>query len=421
MKLSKRLVDSFVFEGKENSSGTFSKDIRWDDSIPGFGIRIYPSQKKSFVLFYRNNGQQRFMTLGAYGSELTLDQARSRARIELGKINQGLDPLSDRKRAKQGETVKELCIHYMEEHAKPHKATWETDQGRIDRYIIPFLGNLQVKSISHSNLANLHRKIGDTFEVKTTKNGKETANILGGRYEANRVLQLLSKMLDLARQWGFVDKNNLNPTRDIQYFKESSRDRYVSHEELPKLTEQIEKIENIYIRNLLWMYLLSGARKSELLKVKWEDIDYDRNELRMPKTKNGKVHYLPLSKAALAVLENLPKLANNPYVFCGKNEGKPLVNIDKTWRRVRKDAGCADVRLHDLRRTLGSWMAQSGNSLHLIGKVLNHSRPSTTAIYSRFAQDHVREALEAHSKQIMGIAGKTPIAEIVEMPKKNRK
>jgi len=423
MKLTKKAIDSFEFEGKKNPSGAFSKDIRWDDQIPNFGLRIYPSQKKSFVLFYRSDGRQRFMTLGSYGSELTLDQARTKARIELGKINEGQDPLGDKKKAQQGETMKELCVHYMEEHAKPHKATWDTDQGQIDRYVIPFLGNLRVKSISHSDLASLHRKIGETFEATITKDGKEETKVYGGKYEANRVVQLISKMFDLARQWGFVDKNHLNPTSDIKYFKEESRDRFVTQKELPKLAEEIDSIDNIYIRNLLWLYLLSGTRKSELMKAKWEDVDFERKEMKLPKTKKGKPHYLPLSGPALTILENLPKLANNPFIFCGKKEGQPLVNIDKQWRKVRAKAGCSDVRLHDLRRTLGSWMAQSGNSLHLIGRVLNHSKPATTAVYSRFSQDNVREALESHGQQVLGVTGKKEIAEIVginEIKKKKK-
>ncbi len=108
-------------------------------------------------------------------------------------------------------------------------------------------------------------------------------------------------------------------------------------------------------------------------------------------------------------------MEGNLYIIVGKKEGKHLVNIDKAWRRARKAAGVEDVRLHDLRRTVGSWLAQAGNSLHLIGRVLDHTSPATTAVYARFGEDQVRQALEDHGKRIMGVAGKKPSADVFDI------
>jgi integrase len=165
----------------------------------------------------------------------------------------------------------------------------------------------------------------------------------------------------------------------------------------------------------LWLYLLTGMRKSELLSAKWTDIDWQRQELRLGKTKAGRVHYVPLSAPAIAILRDLPRIEGSPYILPGHVHGRPLGNINKSWERIRKAAGVEDVRLHDLRRTVGSWLAPSGNSLHLIGHVLNHSNQATTAIYARFGQDHVRQALEEHAARIMGVAGKLPAAEVVNL------
>ena len=173
------------------------------------------------------------------------------------------------------------------------------------------------------------------------------------------------------------------------------------------------------------MYLLTGARKSELLQAQWVHVDWDRSELKIPDTKAGRVHYIPLSGPALALLREIPKAEGNPFILVGRGprgataEEKAktpthLVNISKPWNRVRKAAGVEDVRLHDLRRTVGSWLAQSGNSLHLIGRVLNHSNQSTTAVYARFGEDSVRAALEQHGAKIMGAAGVTPSATAIE-------
>jgi len=166
--------------------------------------------------------------------------------------------------------------------------------------------------------------------------------------------------------------------------------------------------------------LLTGLRKSELLNSRCADVDWNHEELTIQDTKNGRPHHLPLSSAALALLRQLPRQEGNPFVFPGREDGKNLVNIDKAWRRIRTEAGVPDVRLHDLRRTVGSWLAQSGNSLHLIGRVLNHRTASTTQVYARFGNDQVRDALESLDQNILGVANKKSAAEIVRHPRASR-
>ncbi len=209
-----------------------------------------------------------------------------------------------------------------------------------------------------------------------------------------------------------------NPARGINRFKEYKRDRWVNPEEWPRLAQAIDTEPGVYVRMALWLYLLTGMRKTELLSAKWTDIDWQRQELRLGETKAGRIHYVPLSAPAMAILRDLPRIEGNPYILPGHMPGRPLRNINTPWERIRKAAGVEDVRLHDLRRTVGSWLAQSGNSLHLIGRVLNHSNQSTTAIYARFGQDHVRQALEEHAARIMGVAGKRPMAEVVKLADK---
>lgn len=391
MKLTKSAIDRLRFEGTGNA-----QDIRWDTALPGFGLRLYPSGKKTFVLAYRIAGRKHIMTLGTYGV-LTLDQARTKARKTFAQVLDGRDPLEARQKAARGETIKSLCTAYLDRHAKPHKKTWRDDERRINKYILPAWGNLKAESLKRADIAALHTRIGRTR-----------------RYEANRIIELLSKMFELARRWGFVPDEHPNPARDIDPYKEEKRDRWVTPEELPRLAEAIDAEQNIYARHALWLYLFTGLRKSELLKARWEDIDWDRRELRIPDTKAGRTHYLPLSDPTFALLRSIPREANNPYLLPGLR-GSHLVNINKAWRRIRARAGVEDVRLHDLRRTVGSWLAQAGNSLHLIGRVLNHTSQATTAIYARFGQDHVREALESHAQRLLGLAGKLPAEEVVSI------
>jgi integrase len=456
VKLTKRVIDAATYEGEGNA-----RCVLWDDTLPGFGCRIFPSGKKSFVLSYRADGRKRLMTVGNYGV-LTLDQARRAARAELAKVQtEGADPLEERRKAAQGATVADLCNSYMERHGS-RKKSGRDDLRRIDRYILPAWRNRKVGAVKQADVAALHLAIG--------KAGKP--------YEANRVLALLSKMFELARRWGHLPEGRPNPARDIDKYREEKRDRWLTPEELPHLAKAINEEANETARCALWLYLLTGARKSELLAARWEDVSFERKELRLPDTKAGRTHYIPLSEPALVLLQGMPRVPGNPYILPGRGPRgmsdaqktkapSHLVNISKPWDRVRTAATLArwrehpeaaelierltaaraarkskraaadwittpslgeireaaaeagislpkavdDVRLHDLRRTVGSWLARAGNSLHLIGRVLNHSNASTTQIYAHFAQDTVRTALDEHGAAIARIVAESSAPE----------
>lgn len=392
-KLTKRKIDSFSYQGRG-----VSRDVRWDGLIPGFGIRIYPSGRKTFVLSYRCNGRKRLMSVGSYGV-ITLDEARDLARKASVNVASGIDPLDQRQLAIQGDSVADLCQAFMDRHAKPHKRSWKDDESRIRLYIVPAWGTLKASSLKRSDVARVHRKLGEQHP-----------------YAANRLLELISKMYELGRIWAVVADDHPNPARRIPKFKEEKRDRWITPQELPRLARAIDLEPNRPARAALWLYLLTGLRKSELLPLRWSDIDEQRQEIRIGMTKSGRPHYVPLSAEAREILRSLPHDEGNPYVFQGTKPGRHLVNIDKPWRRVRAAAGIEDVRLHDLRRTMGSWLAQAGNSLHLIGRVLNHSTPSTTQVYARFGDDHVRAAIDSYGKRLMGAAGRRPIATVLSYP-----
>jgi len=379
MKLTKAILDKAKHPGKNGST-----HILWDDDVSGLGLRVYPNGRKTFVIGYRIHRRWRVITLGKYGL-LTLDQARKMAREKLFQVLQGKDPAEDTARSQQGTTVKDLALDYLERHAKPHKRSWRPDEKRIHRAVLPSLGKRSVASITRHDVMSVHEKIGKSAP-----------------YEANRVLALLSTMFEFARRMGYVPDNFPNPTRGVKKYKEQKRDRWVKPEEMPRLAEAINNEPNIYIRAALWLYILTGVRKSELLQAKWEDVDVGRCELRLPITKANRTHYVPLSKPAIEIMKEIPPLQGNPYVFPGSN-GKPIVNVSKAWGRIRKEAGLEDVRLHDLRRTVGSWLATSGHSLQLIGKVLNHSSSSTTEIYAHLADDPIKKAMEEHGEKVLNI------------------
>lgn len=377
------------------------RTVLWDNELPGFGVRVYPTGRKVYVLSYRFRGRKRLMALGP-STVLSLPEARERARRKLVEAIDGRDPLEVRALERNAPTVARLRERYVE-HAKVHKRSWKKDQSRIERHLKAW-DTFQVAAITRHDVETLHARIGATAP-----------------YEANRVLALVKHMLTLAQQWGTVPAAWTNPARGIEHFHEDKRERWLQPDEVKRLKAAIDDEPNVHVRGVLWLYLLTGARRSELLAAKWEHIETDaggNRALVLPKTKSGRAHRIPLSAPALELLEGLPRVDGNPHIFPGKRSGSPLVNIAKNWERVRKAAKLQDVRLHDLRRTVGSWLAQSGKSLHLVGRVLNHSDPSVTQVYARLGDDSLREALEGLGKQIMGAAGKGGSADVVVLPAK---
>ncbi|MCH9052088.1 MAG: site-specific integrase [Proteobacteria bacterium] len=397
-KLTKTAIKRFQYQGDGKS-----RDVRWDEEPHGFGVRVYPSGQKAFIVSYRTWGRKRLMTLGAYGT-LTLDQARKRARKVLSQVDDGRDPLAEKQRKAEGETFEDLAKKYIEDHAKgpgypnkpPRKKTWKGDETRLERHIPHGWKGRKVDDIARWEIERLHRQIGAEHP-----------------YEANRLLSLLGKMFRLAKVWGFIEPTADNPVVGIERYKEHKRKRWLKPEELPELAEAIDKEPNIYVRAALWLYMLTGARKSEILEAKWDDVNWARGQLRLPETKAGEEQDLSLSKPAVAILQALPRQERNPYILPGAKKGHHLVNIDKPWRRIRTAAGVEDVRLHDLRRTVGSWLSQGGVDLNRIKDALRHSNISTTLIYARLGEDAAKPAMEEHGRRILEAAGKHRPREVV--------
>jgi integrase len=326
---------------------------------------------------------------------MTPDQARTRARKHAVTVEDGGDPLGERKaEAAATLTLKDFAKRWLDQHAKPHRRSWKEDERRIDTRIVPTLGHLALGDVRRSDVAALHADIG-----------KETP------VEANRTVELVRAMLYKAEEWGALPEGTPNAAAKVKRFTERARDRYVLPSELPKLWTAIDAEPNVFARAAMRLYLLVGLRKKELLRARWTDVDFDAREWRIPKTKSDEPHVVPLSGAALDVLAELPRLEGNPHVFPGHKRGTHLVNIEKNWRTARTTAGLHDVTLHDLRRTVGSGLASSGKSLAIVGQVLGHAPGDVqaTAVYARLQRETAREALEEHGERLLAVVnGKKP-------------
>lgn len=219
-------------------------------------------------------------------------------------------------------------------------------------------------------------------------------------------------MFQLGRPWFPILQDQDNPASGIKKFKEHERKRFARPDEIPKIAKAIDAEPSIYVRGVLWLYLLTGARKNELLPRRRDEVEWEAKRLRLPDTKAGEEQYIPLSDAAMAILRAVPEIEKNPHLFPGARKGRPLINIDKPWRRVRKRAKAEDLTLHDLRRSVGSWMADDAVDLLRIKDALRHANVNTTLIYARLGEDAAREPMQQHGKRIMEAAGKLRAVEV---------
>jgi hypothetical protein len=211
-------------------------------------------------------------------------------------------------------------------------------------------------------------------------------------------------MFNVGRKLGLVPRDLRNPATEIERFPEVKRRRYVLPTEMPRLAAAINADVNEFAAHAIWLLLLTGIRRSEMLAAKWEDVNWKDRTLYVGKTKNGEPVLAPLSRPAIARLEQIPRIAGNPYIICGALPGKGLAYLDSMWRRVRAETGLRDLRIHDLRRTVGSWLVRDGASLHLVGAVLNHKDQKTTAGYAYFQTGDRQKALDRLGKRVMDSA-----------------
>jgi integrase len=222
-----------------------------------------------------------------------------------------------------------------------------------------------------------------------------------GKYSANRMVALLRSMFNMAIDWRLSTDDN--PASRIKLFKEEKRERFLSPDELKRVNDALLQEPSEYWRAYFPLVCMLGPRKSELLAAKWADVDLEQRTWRLPMTKAGRSHLLPLPEPAVVILEKLPSRGKSEWVFpSGRSKCGHLREVKSAWKRIRKAAGVADVRVHDLRRTLGSWLAAAGYGLPMIGRALNHASPSSTAVYARLALDPVRTMLEANAAVMFG-------------------
>ena len=334
--------------------------LRWDDVLPSFGVRVKPSGVRSYIVQYRNRaGRSRRITIGRHGL-FTVEQARKVARRVLLAAADGQDPADERAEKRPTLTIADLGERYVDEHARPKKkpSSVKADLCNLKNHILPALGRRAIADVSRADIARLHHS------MRATPGG------------ANRTLALLSKMFNLAERWG-LRPDGTNPCRHVERYRERKRQRFLSDEELARLGNALERAERDGFGSCsavaaIRLLIFTGCRSSEILGLRWEHVDQQRNLLRLPDSKTG-ARIVPLNAPALAVLSQLER-NGFPWVLPGRRDRSHLVNLSKPWDSIRKLARLHGLRLHDLRHSFASVGASSGLGLPMIGKLLGHTQ-----------------------------------------------
>jgi integrase len=373
------------------------------DAVRGFGVRVTAAGAKSFILNYVVAGRERRMTIGGYPT-WTVAAARDEAKRLRQEIDRGIDPLGTRIAEREAPTVGELCDRYLAEHAIK-KRTAGDDESMIRRIIRPELGSRKVASISFADVDRLHRRVT-----------KETP------YQANRLVALLSKMFSLAIRW---EMRADNPAKGVERNPEERRYRYLTGDEMHRLTEALAAHPSQIAAHAVRMLLLTGCRRGEALSATWDQFDLEAGVWVKPSshTKQKKEHRVPISAPARQLLAEMKAEAElrakeknrepSRYVFPARGGDGPMTEIKKSWATLCKVAQLDGVRLHDLRHSFASILASAGLSLPVIGALLGHTQPGTTARYAHLFDDPLRAATERVGAVVAGAAG---LADVVPFP-----
>jgi integrase len=400
-KLTKRFVESVKPAVKDQ--------VIFDEKTPGFGLRIMPSGVRSYLVQYRNKqGRSRRLTIGKHG-KVTPDSARKMALRIFDAVREGRDPVLERRAYIAAPTVNDLLDRYLAEHVdrKNRPRTRGEIYRIVERDVRPALGKHKVAAVTRQDMAKLHRSLFATPR------------------QANIVLAICSKVFALAEMWE-MRPDGSNPCTKIERNPENHRERFLSAEELGRLGPTLRLAETKGLPRVddetryavcpraataaVELLLYTGCRLSEVLNLRWDQVDFDEGAITLVETKSGKPQTVVMNAPARQVLKSLQTGKGSAWVLARAGDlNRPLSQnaLEPMWRRIRKAAGFEDVRLHDLRHTVGTYAGQSGANAFLVRDLLRHKNVSMTGRYVNRLDDPVRMLSDQVGERIAaGLAGR---------------
>ena len=412
-KLTKRAVDAAAPQP--------GRYIFWDTELKGFALRVAESGTKTYILRYRPRGTgragpRRFMVLGRHGA-ISPDEARAKAKTILGAVAAGRDPAKELAHAKAAMSIGQLVAFFIDEHAKPkRKARTAADYAAVlNNYLVPKFGKRPADQVTTAEISQLHLSMRDR------------------PYQANRLIAVIASMYGVAARHGIVPRGT-NPALGIERFRKSARERYLGIEELNRLGEALRlaetdglpwrsdaaKAESKHLareenrRTILSsevvlafrLLMFTGARLQEILTLQWSHIDFERGLINLADSKTGR-KTIVMSGATIDLLRGRER--RGAFVIPGADVDRSRSDLKKPWRAIQRHAGLEGVRIHDLRHTFASIGAGASLGLPIVGKLLGHSQPATTARYAHLDADPLRRASNVIGDHLTAaLAGRSP-------------
>jgi integrase len=381
-RLTKRIVDAALPTGKDL--------VIWDDDLPGFGLRVFASGKRSYIIQYRALGRSRRITIGPHGV-WTPEMARQEAKVQLGRIAQGDNPAEERLIDRQAITVKELCQMYLADleaglvlgkGGRP-KATGTivSDVGRINRHIIPLLGNRRLKELVKADVNRMMKDImvGKTRMSAKTKKLRGKSIVKGGAGTAARTVSLFGGMLTYAGEHGLIDSN---PAHGIRKPKYAVRQRRLSEDEYRTLGDMLRTAEQSYpiTVTIIRLIAMTGCRRSEIINLLWKDVDIDHSCLRLSQSKEG-FSVRPIGLPVVEFLESERPYADGSHVFPGCGYDNAFGGFPNHWSAIFKGSPLDGVTAHVLRHSFASVANDLGYTEITIAALIGHSKGTMTSKY----------------------------------------
>jgi integrase len=368
--------------------------VHYDGDVKGFGARITAGGARSFILNYRAGGRERRLTIGSF-PDWSVAAAREQAKSLKRRIDVGQDPMAERHAERTAPTVAAMAERYLKEHTgKLSPRSIVENQSLLRQLILPAMGKLRAETVCRSDVEAFHRSVA----TKT---------------RANRAHSLLRRMFNLAIAWEWVATN---PCIGVERNHEDKRERYLTPAELERLMGALAKCPNQPSANVIRLLLLTGARRGEVLSATWDQFDLGAGVWVKPAatTKQRRLHRVPLSAPARQLLAEMQAASDGGIaLFPGRGGSEHQTDLKRFWASVCKAAKISGVRVHDLRHSYASYLASAGLSLPVIGALLGHSSPATTARYSHLLDDPLRAATERVGAIVAGATKKA--GEVVPM------
>lgn len=405
-KITKRVVDASEVRDKDY--------VIWDDELPGFGLRVFASGKRSYVIQYRTAGRSRRYTIGLHGV-WTPETARQEAKVQFGRVAKGDNPAEERQLDHKAVTVKDLCTRYLDDlkaglilgkGGRPKKPTTiVTDTGRIERHIIPLIGTRRVKDLTKADINKVLKDImaGKTRVSVKTKKLRGKAIVRGGAGTATRTVGLLGGILTYAVEAGIIESN---PAHGIRKPKDNVRKRRLSEAEYRTLGQMLRDAarQEKYVMtvDIIRQIALTGCRRSEMIKLKWAEADTEASCLRLEDSKEGE----SIRAIGLPVVEYLEKRRTDDvgtYVFPGQGEDNAFGSFPNHWEQLFKDSALSDVTPHVLRHSFASIANDLGFTEVTIAALVGHAKGSVTSKYIHTLDTALIMAADTISGYIQGL------------------